>query len=140
MKKSLIYIVFLSIFSLTSLSVSAQEEKEEKELGAPIYHPLEPAFVVNLKDGGRRMRFMQIQVQVMTRESNIVGALESHDPAVRDAMILLLSEQDGDTMGSVMGREQVRKDAQSAIQSVLQQIAGLDQGVEAVYFTDFVIQ
>lgn len=115
--------------------------ESEHVAGQPTYLPLEPAFVVNVQDASRRRpRFMQVTVQVMTREPKVSAAIEENMPPIRDAMIMLLAHQDGGAMATVEGREKVRLEAQSAIQHVLAEIAGLQTGVEAVYFTDFVIQ
>lgn len=104
-----------------------------------IYHAIDPAFVVNIQDGARP-RFMQVKVQVMTYDQKVPAQLTTHMPAIRHAMILLLSAQTGDTMRNALEREQVRAQSQAVLQQTLTEVSGLDGGVEAVYFTDLVIQ
>jgi flagellar FliL protein len=122
------------------LFATAKEETTSKDKGKAIYLPLEPSFVVNLQSDARRVHFMQIAVQVMTHNGKVVSAIENNMPPVRDAMIMLLAHQDARTMSDAAGRETVRQAAQSTLQGVLSEIAGIEQGIEAVYFTDFVVQ
>lgn len=124
--------------ALAAAPVSAATEEEGAKAQA-IYLPLD-SFVVNLRDTGRRVRFMQVSVQVMTHEPEVIEAIKGNMPPVRDAMIMLLAHQTTETMGHVEGRERIRQEAQTAIQQVLADVAGLQKGVEAVYFTDFVVQ
>lgn len=132
--------LFAIFLPLTALHAEEKEKKSGEE--APkkaIYHSLEPPFVVNLS-GTNRSRFMQIKVQVMSREEKVIAALEKNDAALRHSVIMLLAHQSSETMRSVQGREQVRAQALSELQQVLSNVAGLAEGLEAVYFTDFVIQ
>lgn len=125
---------------MLSLPVQLLHAEEDEE--APkkaIYHAMEPAFVVNVEDGSRT-HFMQIKVQLMTRNPEVIAKIEENQPPLRDAMIMLLAHQTGETMRSVQGREQVRQQALKEAQAVLEEVAGVKKGIEAVYFTDFVIQ
>lgn len=108
-------------------------------------------FVVNVRDKSR-MRFMQVKVQVLASDPVIRGAVETHMPAVRDTLVMLLSEQNAASMRSAAGREEVREAALTAVQQVMGEFisGGADgtgedaetpsHGIEALYFTDFVIQ
>lgn len=138
MNKRLFVLLGLLLSFLTAPSLHA-EEKEGEAPKKAIYYALEPAFVVNLQEG-RRTHFMQVKVQLMTREENVVQAVEENQPPMRDAMIMLLAHQTGETMRSVQGREQVRQQALAELRRVLAEVAGIKDGIEAVYFTDFVIQ
>ncbi len=129
----------LCIALLASGAMPLHASGQAAASGAAIYHALEPAFVVNLQEG-RRLRFMQVKVQVMTRDKKVVDALLEHGPAVRDAMIMLLAHQSAEAMRSTSGREALRGEALSALQEVLARQAHREGGIEAVYFTDYVIQ
>lgn len=106
--------------------------------GGP-YLELDPPFVVNLLDG-KKMRFMQIKVQVMAHDPAVLGAFQTHKAPIRHAMIMLLTQQSIDTMRTVQGREQVRAQTLETLRQVLYDMASINHGLEAVYFTDFVIQ
>jgi flagellar FliL protein len=127
---------------LSALFLSPLHAEESEEGEAPkqaLYYAFEPAFVVNVQ-GGRRMSFMQVKVQLMSREPAVIGAVEENLPPLRDALIMLLSHQDGETLRNVQGREQIRQQALIELQRVLEEITGIKEGVEAVYFTELVIQ
>ena len=103
-----------------------------------IYHPLEPKFVVNINDNGR-MRYLQVGMQIMTRDPKIVEHVTTHMPLLRNNLVLLLSSQQMDKLTSADGKEWIRQRALEEIQELLKAEIGVP-GVEAVLLTDFVIQ
>ena len=132
--------IMKSFIGVILLTLSWQIAAAEKEgAGKPIYYAMEPAFVVNLNEGPR-MHFMQITVQFMSHDQAVIDAVDANQPPLRDALIMLLSHQTGETMRSVQGREDVRKQALNDVRKVLAEVAGVKKGLDAVYFTDFVIQ
>ena len=133
--------LFAALLMLLSLTLPFMASAAEGGGGKvdPAYVPLNPPFVVNLQNGNQ-MTFMQVKVQVLSHESAVRDALKAQDPAIRDAMIMLLTQQTAAAMHTVQGREKLRQEAKKAIQQVLAQNAGLKKGVEEVYFTGFVIQ
>ncbi|MCW8888620.1 MAG: flagellar basal body-associated FliL family protein, partial [Gammaproteobacteria bacterium] len=80
--------------------------------------------------------------------------VESNKPAIIDSLITLITAQELSTMRNVTSREKVRAEALKRVQALLQEIAGIVpgtkigegedattvKGVEALYFTDFVVQ
>lgn len=135
MPKRLITLLAILLLGLAGPATAAEKEGAHKA----IYYAMDPPFVVNLNEGPR-MHFMQITVQLMSRDPAIIAAIEANLPPLRDALIMLLSHQSGETMRSVQGREEVRKQALSDVQKVMAEVAGVKKGLDAVYFTDFVIQ
>ena len=129
------YLLSLTTLLALLLAFSPLQAKER----APLYHSIEPAFVVNVQ-GGTRPQFMQVRIQVMSYDRMVLQRLDDNLPAVRHALILLLSSQSSDTMRQTAGREQVRLQASEIIQQTLREVAGVETGIEAVYFTDLVIQ
>jgi flagellar basal body-associated protein FliL len=81
-------------------------------------------------------------------------ALEANKDALIDRLILLISEQSQEAMSDVRSREMIRKAALDQMKMVLKDVAGIEakrvpvgdgkveevKGVEALYFTDLVIQ
>ncbi len=115
----------------------AGDEAEEK---APaIYIGLEPAFVVNSADQSGASRFMQVTIQVMTRDPEIEQAVTTHMPVIRNSIVLLLSSQSVESVSGVEGKEKLRAKVLEGIRSILEERTG-KPGVEEVYFTSFVIQ
>lgn len=106
--------------------------------GPAIYHAIEPAFIVNFEDQGM-LRYLQIGLTTMTRDPRIVDLLTQNMPQIRNDLILLFSNQKLDVLASLNGKEKLRQQALAQIQSILTREVGIP-GVEAVYFTTFVLQ
>jgi flagellar FliL protein len=124
-------------------SSAATAEGEDKPAfvvptGRLIYVPLHPAFVVNFS-GDSDVRFLQIEVQVATRDTNVPTRLIEHDPAVRNNLVLLFASQNPRDLESREGKEQLRKEVQEEITKVLRQV-GAPGHIENVFFTNFVMQ
>jgi flagellar FliL protein len=113
-------------------------EEEEASKGAAIYVDIPPAFTVNLQ-GDSKARFLQVSVQALTRESDVEASIKQHLPMIRNKLVLLFSGKTSQELGTSEGKETLRKQAKAAIQSVLKAETGKG-GVEAVFFTSFVMQ
>ncbi len=113
---------------------SAQDGKAE----TVTYLPLDPPFVVNLENP-TEARFLQVSMEVMTRDAQVVEDIKRHMPAIRHHLVLLLSSQNYATLASAEGKERIRAEALAAVQKILQEHTG-KPGVEALYFTGFVMQ
>lgn len=114
------------------------EHEEPKEVQPAVYLPIDPAFVVNFASQGKA-RFLQVTVEVMARDPAIVEAVKLHMPAIRNNLVLLFSAQTYDAVSTLEGKEALRDEALEVIQAILEEETG-DPGVEAVYFTSFVMQ
>ncbi len=57
-----------------------------------IYVEFQPPFVVNF-DAKGVMRFLQVNIQVMTRDHETSEMIKLHDPKIRNNMLLLLGSQ-----------------------------------------------
>jgi flagellar FliL protein len=75
----------------------------------------------------------------MARDDDVIEAVKLHMPAIRDRVIILLSSKDEASLLDTNGKEQLREEVLAATQDVLKENNG-DAGVEAVYFTNFVMQ
>lgn len=104
----------------------------------PLYLALDPAFVVNFRDEGS-LRFLQVGVQVMAHEQAALDAVKANEPAIRDALILLFSSQDASVLAQREGKDKLRADALVEVQKLVTEQLGRP-GVDAVYFTAFVMQ
>jgi len=108
------------------------------ESGTSLYVSLDPAFVVNVSDG-LHIRHMQIQLQLKLKQADFAGYVAEHDPAIRHAMVMLLSGQQTTRLKTVAGKQELMAEALTAIQHVLEENIG-NAGIDAVYFTDLIIQ
>jgi flagellar FliL protein len=104
-----------------------------------IYVEFEPPFVVNF-DAKGVMRFLQVSIQVMTRDHETSEMIKQHDPKIRNNMLLLLGSQTYDTISTVEGKEALRKQALDTIAKVVTDEGGESKKVEDLYFTSFVMQ
>jgi flagellar FliL protein len=113
--------------------------KAAEPLAPPLYVGLEPPFVVNF-EGEQLVRFLQITVQVMTRDPATVELLKANDPVVRNDLLLLFANQKYEVVAARAGKEKLRSDALTAIRHVVELGGGKPDHVENVYFTSFVMQ
>jgi len=122
-------------------SVDPVEANIEAEAELPkeaLYVPLDPPFTVNFNDDGRT-RFLQVSIEAQTRDPEVAKLIEKHMPVIRNNLVLILSSQTAGELASLEGKERLREEARAGIDRVLEEEAGKG-GVEAVYFTSFVMQ
>lgn len=102
------------------------------------YLPLDPPFTVNFDDQGL-LRYLQINVSVMARDKAVLESVQNHLPQIRYNLIVLFGSRDFATLSSTEGKEKLRALALKEIQAILTKEIGAP-GIEAVYFTNFVMQ
>jgi len=102
------------------------------------YLALDPALVVNLAapDSGR---YLQVSVEVMTREDKALDDLKLHMPVIRNNLLMLFGQQTAESLAGRDGREALRQLALTEVQKVMHEETGKD-AIEALYFTSFVTQ
>lgn len=118
----------------------AAGEATEKvaKVADPIYQGLDPDFVVAFQNP-KTVRFIKLSIEVMARDDDVIEAVKLHMPAIRDRVIILLSSKSEDSLLDTDGKEQLREEVLSSVQGVLEENTG-ELGVEAIYFTNFVMQ
>jgi flagellar FliL protein len=110
----------------------------EAAKAAPIYHPLDPPFVANLPPGGKA-KMIQAAVRIQTRDPALVTFLQQNDPMVRHHLLSLFGAQDAATLMTRAGRDQLQAEVQATVTRLVAERGGEGE-VEAVYFTQFVLQ
>ena len=116
----------------------AAAEKAEAPRPEPVYHPLDPPFVANLPPGGKA-KMLQAAVRVQTRDASLVAFLQKNDPMVRHHLLSLFGSQDAAELMTRAGREKLQAEVKDNLARLARDNGG--QGtVEAVYFTQFVLQ
>jgi flagellar FliL protein len=116
----------------------AEEAKAAAHLPAQ-YFKFDPAFVVNF-GGTENSRFLQIQVEAMTRDPQVLELIKSNEPAIRNDLLLLFSSQTYDVLMSAEGKEALRKSTAEAMRKVIAREGAKPEAIEDVFFTSFVIQ
>jgi flagellar FliL protein len=106
------------------------------------YVPINPPFVVNFTHLGS-LRFLQISLEVMYEDKQVLERVEHSMPAIRNELILLLSDQSFEKLSSLEGKEELRGEMLAAINSRVQdqdeaQAHDLVHG--EVFITNFVMQ
>ena len=109
-----------------------------KPTGPAKYQPLDPPFVVNFDDQGV-LRYVQISVSIMARDQKALDKVKENDPQIRYRLILLFSGQTFAELGTPAGKEKLQQKTLEEIQKILIAETGTP-GIEAVYFTNFVMQ
>lgn len=115
------------------------KHEEPKPTGPALYVALDPPFVVNF-EAEQLVRFLQVTVQVMSRDPETVEIVKANDPVVRNDLLLLLGGQHYQTISTREGKEKLRDQALEAVRRVVKNANGKPERVEAVYFTSFVMQ
>lgn len=102
------------------------------------YFALDPAFVVNLADANA-VRYLQVDVQLMTRDEATLAAFTTHAPAIRNRLLLLFGQQSATQLAQRSGKERLQAAALAEVRQLLKQEAA-ENKVEAVIFTSLVTQ
>lgn len=116
----------------------AQKSESSQALETPKFYSIRPAFIVNIPSQGR-IRYLQIEVDIMTRQDKVVSDLEAYGPLIKNELVQLFSNQDYETLQAPEGREKLRQEALMRVQTVMRDQAGVED-IEQVLFTRFVTQ
>jgi flagellar FliL protein len=103
------------------------------------YHEFKPPFLANYQWSGRH-HYVQMSIAVMARSESVIELVGEHQPLIRNNVGLLLSGQDFDSMRSPEGKEALRQLIVEDIQAVLKEADPDIEGIEQVYFINFVMQ
>jgi len=115
-----------------------EEKGEGGKKGGATYFPMTPAFVVNLSDADSS-RFLQIDMEVLAKNVEVTDAVKLHMPQIRNSVLMLLSQQKFHDIDTREGKEALQAKVLAEIQRILTAETG-KPGVDAVYFTSFVMQ
>ena len=129
------------VFFMTSKGDDKQSSEaghEEPKLPAT-YLKFDPPFVVNFENRGA-MRFLQVSVEVMTRDAGTAELIRQHDPKLRNDLLMLLGSQTYETISTRDGKEKLRGEALQVVHDVITAEGGKPDKVEQLFFTSFVMQ
>ncbi|HYP78904.1 MAG TPA: flagellar basal body-associated FliL family protein [Steroidobacteraceae bacterium] len=118
--------------------VKAVKEEAKPKLPAQFVE-LDPPFVVNFEPGATA-RFLQIAVQLMTRDAHMVEFLKANSPIIRNDLLLLFGNRHVEEVATNEGKEALRKAALDTVRKIVNSEGGKGDELEAVYFTSFVMQ
>ncbi|ADC71673.1 flagellar basal body-associated protein FliL [Thioalkalivibrio sp. K90mix] len=145
-KKGLTWIVILLVLVFAGAGAAAawfflsggdEEETGEEGPAERHYHGLEP-MTVNI-DGPGRIRYLRLELSVVTTDPEVIAALERHMPAVRNDVLGLLGEKHYDDLNTRDGKESLAEELREAIAEILEE-RDAPHDVEAVRFNELVMQ
>ena len=118
-----------------------KDTKPVKEVvkGPPLYAALDPPFVVNF-EADQAVRFLQITVQVMSRDQPTLDLLKANDPVVRNDLLLLFGNKQPEEVSTNEGKEALRAAALEVVRKIITAEGHKPEALEGVYFTSFVMQ
>ncbi len=119
-------------------AASATEAAPAPVKAAAAYLPMDPAFTVNIEDGFAT-RFLQVEINLMYRDSSVIDRATKAMPHIRNDVLLLLSAQNRESISTPEGRLALQAALLKKINEVLTADTG-SGGIEAVYFTKLVVQ
>jgi flagellar FliL protein len=116
-----------------------EKKAEVEQKLPPQFVELDPPFVVNFRPGSSA-RFLQVAVQLMTRDPAMVHQLEYLAPILRNDLLMLYGDKQVEEVSTPEGKEALRAATLEAVRKVVKAENGDPNAVEAVYFTSFVMQ
>jgi flagellar FliL protein len=118
----------------------AQADAKAGNVPSPAqYFALEPPFVVNLIGSAGGARYLQVEVQLMTRDPEAMKNIQLHAPAIRAKLLMLFAQQNAEALITRAGKERLQNDALNDVKKLLIAETG-KPSVEALLFTSFVMQ
>ncbi len=117
----------------------AEEPRAPKtDLAEADYVKLEPEMTVDLPNA-EPARYLEAEVEIASTSEEVTQALERHEAAIRDELMLMLSEQSFSRLNDVEGRDELRKEALQIVNSVLEE-HNVEGKAQELYFTRMVAQ
>lgn len=113
--------------------------------GPALYLPMDPPLVVSLEDKGA-IRFLQVTVEVMSRDQHVIDSLKNNMPVIRNNLLMLLGGQSIPSLTNRDDKEKIRQAALAEVRKILKDNPPADADpehpaeVEDLYFTSFVVQ
>lgn len=127
-------------FALGGKKDDKAQAKPVAEVKLPaLFAELDPPFVVNFQPGSSS-RFLQVAVQLMTRDPRLVTFLQQHNPIIRNDLLMLFGNKQATEVASPEGKEALRAATLEAVRNIIAAEGGKPESLEAVYFTSFVMQ
>lgn len=119
-------------------SEAAEDEPADVPIdGAILYHDLAPPFMVNFQKTS--IRVVKLAITVMTASSDVLDAVKTHDPLIRNNILLTLASQDPEELKSTEGKKSLQSLIKDEINKVLAD-QKINQTVKQVFFTELVMQ
>lgn len=128
-------------FLLNKPSVApGKAQASQKALPKPAqYFALEPAFVVNLDDTDDGPRYLQLEVQLVTRDPEQFKQIQDNAPAIRAHLLMLFTQVQAKDIADIAGRRKLQAAALAEAQKLMTAETGR-KCIDDLLFTSFVTQ
>lgn len=127
-------------FMLGGKDEGTAEQAAVQEVKLPAqFVALDPPFVVNFQPGASA-RFLQVAVQLMTRDPALAASIGHLTPIIRNDLLLLFGNKQVEEVSTPEGKEALRLATLEAVRRIIASEGGNAEALEAVYFTSFVMQ
>lgn len=124
---------------LTIKETKAAEKAGGHEAPKPAFYvELDPPLVVNFDDS-QSVRFLQVSMQLLTREEHAGELVKLHSPIIRNNLLQVLNGRDYHELMTREGKEKLRQECLKEVQKILTKETGAPT-VEDLFFTSFVVQ
>ncbi len=121
------------------LAGGARAADEEAVASRVEYIELMPSFVLNYGGPASKLRYLRADISVRVNDAEASDAVRNHMPALRNEIVLLMSQQSVATMNDNTQHEALRLEALKRLQEVLKKETGRETVVD-LFFINFVIQ
>ncbi len=136
--KSMLAMVVCLLSTLLFAAQARSGENLAEAPGSSAYVSLGEPMVLNLS-GGKRLTFLQISADVLLSDSGAQATVETHVPAIRHSLIMLLSEQNAADIKSPGKREEIRQLATARVKGLISDLSG-SEDVGEVLFSSILVQ
>lgn len=115
-------------------------QASQKALPKPAqYFAMDPAFVVNLDGADDGPRYLQLEVQLVTRDPEKLKQVQDNAPAIRAHLLMLFSQVQAKDIAEIAGRKKLQATALAEAQKLMTAETGR-KCIDDLLFTSFVTQ
>ena len=136
--------LFLSLFSLSTLTINAAEEEaeaaeEEVEKEPVKYYLIAPNIMTFYQNSGRKIGYIVVQIQLVVRGDDDWNIIDENLPLIQDALTDFFNRQDKAVVHDLAQRDSLRSQAKDIVAAALKEELGREV-VENLLFTQYLFQ
>lgn len=137
----LLAVIGLGVFMLMGNGEADPAADESSAKQPPIYYSIDDPFIVNFSEqSDGQVRYMQVKMKVMARSQAVIDNVKVHLPAIQHELLMLLYSQKYDDLQTSEGSQALQQACLETINRILKSETSLEDELEAVYFTSFIMQ
>lgn len=132
------FLIFSGGSDETDADQADSKSEEASESSVTLYMRLGKPFTINFHESSKA-RFLQVEISIMTREQAVLGLIKKHMPIIQDDVINIIGSKSYEELNSQQGKNKLADEILKSMQAVIE-AEFKKPGVEAVYFTSFIMQ